>query len=85
VVSCDDTRFSVRGAVDLADELGIRQGDRVGVYIEGNCVEEHDTTERDGRRVRSVVIEAYDGRVTDIIDEAIFHRRRRRRRKVTTT
>lgn len=84
VSQCDETRFSARGINDLDDELGIRQGDRVQLVIEGTCVEEHDGATRDGRRVRSVVIEAYDGHVLQIIDEAVFARRRRPRRRKAT-
>jgi hypothetical protein len=84
VASCDETRFGVRGANDLDDEFGITYGDRVGVYIEGNCVDVIETTTRDGRRERAAVIEAYDGRVLRIIDEAVFRRRRRRRRRAAS-
>ena len=81
VTSFDQTRFGVRGANDLPDDLGVKYGDRVGCYIEGTCVDVIESTKREGSSERMVVIEAYDGRLLRIIDEAIPRKRRRPRKK----
>ena len=81
VTSFDQTRFSVRGANDLPDDLSVKYGDRVACYIEGTCVDVIESTKREGTSERMVVIEAYDGHLLRIIGEAIGRKRRPRRRK----
>ncbi len=83
VASFDQTRFGLRGANDLPDDVGVKYGDRVACYIEGTCIDVIESTKREGRSERTVVIEAYDGRLLRIIDEAIPRKRRRRRKRVT--
>jgi hypothetical protein len=83
VTSFDQTRFGVRGANDLPDELGVKYGDRVACYIEGTCVDVIESTKREGTSERTVVIEAYDGHLLRIIDEVVGRKRRRRKRRAT--
>jgi len=55
VTPFDQTRFGLRGANDLPDDLGVRYGDRVACYIEGTCVDVIESTKREGRSERTVV------------------------------
>lgn len=84
VHSFDASRFSVKSAVDLPDDAGIKYGDRVRVWIEGTCTGVIESTTRDGTSEREVVIEAYTGAVVKIIDEAIGPKRRRLRKPCST-
>lgn len=81
VAAFDSSWFSVRGALELPDDAGVKFGDRVAIYLEGTCVATDENSSRDGVNDRSVVIEAFDGHVIKIIDELARQRRRRKRRR----